>query len=239
MINQRILAVDDEEHILELIQYNLKKNGFEVLTAVSGEDALKILEQESVNLVLLDIMMGGMDGIEVLKQIRADKELEDLPVILLTARGEEIDKVIGLELGADDYIAKPFGVHELPARVKAVLRRSQRAEKKETEDTTKKNLVVDGSLVIDKGTREILVDGQMVDFALKEFELLHLLVKNKGTVFSRDQMLEQVWGYDYYGETRTVDVHIRNIRKKLEDAGYDADSIKTIRGVGYKFQPEE
>lgn len=239
MINQRILAVDDEEHILELIQYNLRKNGFEVLTAVSGEGALKVLAQETVDLVLLDIMMDGMDGIEVLKQIRGDKELEDLPVILLTARGEEIDKVIGLELGADDYIAKPFGVHELPARVKAVLRRSFRADRKETEESVKKNLVEDGPLVIDKVTREIMVDGQVVDFALKEFELLHLLVKNKGTVFSRDQMLEQVWGYDYYGETRTVDVHIRNIRKKLEDAGYDADSIKTIRGVGYKFQPEE
>lgn len=239
MINQRILAVDDEEHILELIQYNLRKNGFEVLTAVSGEGALKVLAQETVDLVLLDIMMDGMDGIEVLKQIRGDKELEDLPVILLTARGEEIDKVIGLELGADDYIAKPFGVHELPARVKAVLRRSFRADRKKTEEPVKKNLVEDGPLVIDKVTREIMVDGQVVDFALKEFELLHLLVKNKGTVFSRDQMLEQVWGYDYYGETRTVDVHIRNIRKKLEDAGYDADSIKTIRGVGYKFQPEE
>lgn len=239
MTNQRILAVDDEEHILELIQYNLRKNGFDVLTATGGEGALSLLGQEQVDLVLLDIMMDGMDGIEVLKRIRGDRELEDLPVILLTARGEEIDKVIGLELGADDYIAKPFGVHELPARVKAVLRRSARVEKREVEETAKKSQVEEGNLVIDKVTREVLVDGHVVDFALKEFELLHLLVKNKGIVFSRDQMLEQVWGYDYYGETRTVDVHIRNIRKKLEDAGYDPDGIKTIRGVGYKFQPEE
>ncbi len=238
MANQRILAVDDEEHILELIQYNLRKNGFDVLTATGGAEALVLLNREHVDLMLLDIMMDGMDGIEVLKRVRGDREWEDLPVILLTARGEEIDKVIGLELGADDYIAKPFGVHELPARVKAVLRRSVRTEKRE-EETTKKVQVEEGSLVIDKVTREVLVDGHVVDFALKEFELLHLLVKNKGIVFSRDQMLEQVWGYDYYGETRTVDVHIRNIRKKLEDAGYDPDGIKTIRGVGYKFQPEE
>lgn len=239
MANQRILAVDDEEHILELIEYNLMKNGFGVITAPSGEDALKLLETEKVDLVLLDIMMDGIDGIEVLKRIRNQKELEDLPVILLTAKGEEIDKVIGLELGADDYIAKPFGVHELPARIKAVLRRSNRTEKKEAEETAKKDLVENGRLVIDKITREIMVDGKVLDFALKEFELLYLLVKNKGIVFSRDQMLEQVWGYDYFGETRTVDVHIRNIRKKLEDAGYNPDCIKTVRGVGYKFQPEE
>ena len=239
MANQRILAVDDEEHILELIEYNLMKNGFGVITAPSGEEALKMLETEQVDLVLLDIMMDGIDGIEVLKRIRNKKELEDLPVILLTAKGEEIDKVIGLELGADDYIAKPFGVHELPARIKAVLRRSMRAEKTETKEPVKKDLVENGRLVIDKVTREIMVDGQVLDFALKEFELLYLLVKNKGIVFSRDQMLEQVWGYDYFGETRTVDVHIRNIRKKLEDAGYNPDCIKTVRGVGYKFQPEE
>lgn len=240
MANQRILTVDDEEHILELIEYNLVKNGFSVITALNGTEALKILEKESVDLVLLDIMMEGMDGIDVLKKIRNEKKTQDLPVILLTARGEEIDKVLGLELGADDYIAKPFGVHELVARIKAVLRRSKKSSNpEESGESEHKDLVQAGRLTIDKVTREVMVDGQVLDFALKEFELLYLLVKNKGIVFSRDQVLEKVWGYDYFGETRTVDVHIRNIRKKLEEKGYNPDCIRTVRGVGYKFQPEE
>ncbi|MDO4555440.1 MAG: response regulator transcription factor [Lachnospiraceae bacterium] len=240
MANQRILAVDDEEHILELIEYNLIKNGFSVIKAGSGEEALEILEEESVDLVLLDIMMEGIDGIEVLRRIRSREEIKDLPVILLTAKGEEIDKVLGLELGADDYIAKPFGVHELAARIKAVLRRSgSNHQESSTMSTSKKEFVESGNLSINKETREVLIDGQAVELALKEFELLYLLVKNKGIVFSRDQVLETVWGYDYFGETRTVDVHIRNIRKKLENRGINPECIKTVRGVGYKFQPEE
>ena len=237
MANQRILAVDDEEHILELIEYNLVKNGFFVTTVSSGEEALALLEKEPFDLVLLDIMMEGMGGIEVLKRIRNQKETKDLPVILLTARGEEIDKVLGLEMGADDYMAKPLGVHELAARIKAVLRRSQRTTAEEEREH--KDSVHAGRLTIDKETREAMVDGKPLDLALKEFELLYLLVKNKGFVFSRDQALEQVWGYDYFGETRTVDVHIRNIRKKLEEKGMNPDCIKTVRGVGYKFQQEE
>ncbi|MCI5597695.1 MAG: response regulator transcription factor [Lachnospiraceae bacterium] len=237
MANQRILAVDDEEHILELIEYNLVKNGFSVTTVSSGEEALALLEKEPFDLVLLDIMMEGMGGIEVLKRIRNQKETKDMPVILLTARGEEIDKVLGLEMGADDYMAKPFGVHELAARIKAVLRRSQRTTAEEEREH--KDSVHAGRLTIDKETREAMVDGKPLDLALKEFELLYLLVKNKGFVFSRDQALEQVWGYDYFGETRTVDVHIRNIRKKLEEKGMNPDCIKTVRGVGYKFQQEE
>ena len=237
MANQRILAVDDEEHILELIEYNLVKNGFFVTTVSSGEEALALLEKEPFDLVLLDIMMEGMGGIEVLKRIRNQKETKDLPVILLTARGEEIDKVLGLEMGADDYMEKPFGVHELAARIKAVLRRSQRTTAEEEREH--KDSVHAGRLTIDKETREAMVDGKPLDLALKEFELLYLLVKNKGFVFSRDQALEQVWGYDYFGETRTVDVHIRNIRKKLEEKGMNPDCIKTVRGVGYKFQQEE
>ena len=237
MANQRILAVDDEEHILELIEYNLVKNGFFVTTVSSGEEALALLEKEPFDLVLLDIMMEGMGGIEVLKRIRNQKETKDLPVILLTARGEEIDKVLGLEMGADDYMEKPFGVHELAARIKAVLRRSQRTTAEEEREH--KDSVHAGRLTIDKETREAMVDGKPLDLALKEFELLYLFVKNKGFVFSRDQALEQVWGYDYFGETRTVDVHIRNIRKKLEEKGMNPDCIKTVRGVGYKFQQEE
>lgn len=236
MADQKILAVDDEEHILELVEYNLMMSGFDVIKASSGEEALEIIKEKTPDLVLLDIMMDGMDGIEVLKRIRSQEITKDLPVILLTAKSEEIDKVLGLELGADDYIAKPFGVHELAARVKALLRRS----KKESEPKKQSQKEVAGTdgLLIDKETREVLVDGHPVDLALKEFELLYLLVKNKGIVFSRDQILEKVWGYDYFGETRTVDVHIRNIRKKLEQKGFDAECIKTVRGVGYKFQPE-
>lgn len=237
MAEQRILAVDDEEHILELIEYNLTKSGFSVLTAGSGEEALMILEREQVDLVLLDIMMDGIDGIEVLKRIRNNRKTHSLPVVLLTAKGEEIDKVLGLEMGADDYMSKPFGVHELAARIKAVLRRSRHLE--DGWSRQHKDMVESGKLVIDKETREVMADGKKVDLALKEFDLLYLLVKNKGIVFSRDQALEQVWGYDYFGETRTVDVHIRNIRKKLEEKGLNPDCIKTVRGVGYKFQPEE
>ena len=233
---QRILAVDDEEHILELIEYNLKKNGFEVLKAGNGEEALKIIEEEQIDLVLLDIMMDKMDGTEVLKIIRERKETRDMPVILLTAKGEETDKVTGLELGADDYIAKPFGVNELSARIKAVLRRSRRGYHTVEENG---DFLRAGALSIDKVRRETLVNGQRVELALKEFELLYLLVKERGNVLSRDLVLEQIWGYDYIGETRTVDVHIRNIRKKLEEKGMNPECIRTVRGVGYKFQAEE
>lgn len=237
MADYKILAVDDEEHILELIEYNLIKSGFSVMMAGSGEEALEILKKSQIDLVLLDIMMEGMDGLEVLKQIRNQESTKDLPVILLTAKSEEIDKVLGLEIGADDYIAKPFGVHELAARIKAVLRRSNKPS--QTVVQRHKDTVGSGKLLIDKETREVLIDGQTVDLALKEFDLLYLLVKNRGIVFSREQALEQVWGYDYFGETRTVDVHIRNIRKKLEDKGMNPECIRTVRGVGYKFQPEE
>ena len=239
MDKYKILAVDDEEHILELIEYNLIQRGFDVRKATSGKEALAILKHTRVDLILLDIMMDGMDGIEVLKQIRCDEKLKNLPVILLTARSEEMDKVIGLESGADDYIPKPFGVLELAARIRAVLRRFDRTTVETKPEYSDKDFVKRGNIVINKVSRDITVNDQLVDFALKEFELLYLLVKNQGTVYSREQILEKVWGYDYYGETRTVDVHIRNIRKKLEEKGMDPDCIRTVRGVGYKFQLED
>ena len=239
MNKYKILAVDDEEHILELIEYNLMQNGFDVVKALSGQEALAILDLEQIDLVLLDIMMDGMDGLEVLSRIRNSHSFRNLPVILLTAKGGEMDKVAGLDQGADDYIPKPFGVMELPARVKAVLRRTERSNMKKDKNTSRDVFIQKGKLVINKMTREITIEGQLLDFALKEFELLYLLVKNQGIVFSREQMLEKIWGYDYFGETRTVDVHIRNIRKKLEEKGMDPDCIKTVRGVGYKFQLED
>lgn len=231
-----ILTVDDEEHILELISYNLERNGYEVLKALTGEEALEILDQHQVDLVLLDRMLPGIDGIEVLKQIRGDKNKKDLPVILLTAKSEEFDKVVGLEIGADDYICKPFGIHELVARIKAVLRRtgdgSFTAEEDGEED--KDRICID-NLVINYTTRVVTVDGREVDLSLKEFELLYLLASNRNRVYSRDTLLEKIWGYDYMGETRTIDVHIRNLRKKIEQDPDHPEHVKTVRGVGYKF----
>lgn len=239
MEKQIILAVDDEEHILELIEYNLAQSGFEVIKALSGKEALSLLERTKVDLVLLDIMMDGIDGIEVLKRIRSKEKNSNIPVILLTAKSEEVDRVVGLDLGADDYISKPFGVMELAARIKAVLRRSNGKKERGEQKMNQTDLVRIGNLTINKITREVTANGESIDFALKEFELLYLLVKNRGIVFSREQILEKAWGYDYFGETRTVDVHIRNIRRKLEEKGMDSDCIKTVRGVGYKFLSED
>lgn len=233
MENHTILVVDDEEHILELIEYNLYQNQFHALTAQSGEEALALLAKEKVDLVLLDWMLPGISGIDVLKEIRKDDKLGELPVILLTAKGEEIDKVLGLELGADDYISKPFGIHELIARVKAVLRRSGKLESREKKN---EDCLVLSDIKIDRISREVFAKGVPIELSLKEFELLYFLGKNKGRVFTRDQLLEYIWGYDYFGETRTVDVHVRNIRKKLEDVGLEENPIKTVRGIGYKYQ---
>ena len=227
-----ILTVDDEEHILELIGYNLEINGYDVLKADSGEAALKLLQSEHVDLVLLDRMLPGIDGIEVLKEIRTDKNLKNLPVILLTAKTEEFDKVVGLEIGADDYIGKPFGIHELIARIKAVLRRAGEGE--EEEEAQEEILELD-NLVINYTTRVVTVDGREVELSLKEFELLYLLAGNRNRVFSRDTLLEKIWGYDYMGETRTIDVHIRNLRIMIERDPDNPDHIKTVRGFGYKF----
>lgn len=231
-----ILTVDDEEHILELISYNLERNGYEVLKALTGEEALEILDQHQVDLVLLDRMLPGIDGIEVLKQIRGDKNKKDLPVILLTAKSEEFDKVVGLEIGADDYICKPFGIHELVARIKAVLRRSGDGGLAAEEDVEEdKDRICIDNLVINYTTRVVTVDGREVDLSLKEFELLYLLASNRNRVYSRDTLLEKIWGYDYMGETRTIDVHIRNLRKKIEQDPDHPEHVKTVRGVGYKF----
>lgn len=233
MSTKTILAVDDEEHILDLIVYNLENNGYSVIRADTGEEAMELLEKETVDLVLLDYMLPGIDGIEVLKRIRSDKKFKRLPVIMLTAKSDEISKVIGLELGADDYLTKPFGIHELVARIKAVLRRSDRDFAKDSEETEEKLIIDD--LIINKTTRVVLVSEEVVNLSLKEFELLFLLASNRGRVFSRENLLEKIWGYDYTGETRTVDVHIRNLRKKIEEDDTNPRYIKTVRGIGYKF----
>ncbi len=227
-----ILAVDDEEHILELISYNLENAGYQVIKAETGEAALLHIEEHVIDMVLLDWMLPGIDGLEVLKRIRAHVKYKRLPVILLTAKGDEISKVVGLEVGADDYLAKPFGVHELLARMKALFRRADVPIQME-EDV--EEIIHIEDITINKTRRTVTLFEKPVELSYKEFELLYLLAKNKGIVFSRDTLLEKVWGYDYLGETRTVDVHIRNLRKKLEQDDNNPEIIKTVRGIGYKI----
>lgn len=227
-----ILAVDDEEHILELIRYNVENAGYKVITAETGEEALSILEKKKCDLLLLDWMLPGIDGIDVIKKIRENPTLKKLPIILLTAKNEEINKVVGLEIGADDFLTKPFGIYELIARIKAVLRRSEDSFAKPVE---KEEILLIEHIAINKARRIVEADGVPVELSLKEFDLLYLLAKNRGFVYSRDMLLEKVWGYDYEGETRTVDVHISNLRKKLEIDDQNPKIIKTVRGVGYKI----
>lgn len=228
-----VLTVEDETNILELLKYNLENNGYDVVQASSGEIAISLLENGFVDIILLDIMLPGMDGLEVLKIIRSDPRWSKIPVIMLTAKTEEIDKVVGLEVGADDYISKPFGVHELIARIKAVLRRTE--EPSRTAGIQGEDIIKVDNIIINKSTYEVYVGDRAVELSLKEFELLYLLVKNKGRVFDREYILDKIWGYDYYGETRTVDVHIRNLRKKIEKNDKEPIYIKTVRGIGYKF----
>jgi len=226
-----ILTIDDEPHILELLEYNLAKAGYKVLRAETGEKGLEVLRSAQVDLVLLDCMLPGMDGMEVLREIRADLQLSLLPVMMLTAKGEEIDKVLGLELGADDYLSKPFSLRELEARVKALLRRSALTHR----GTQPKEQFQSGGLVVNHEAREVTLHGTPVILSRKEYELLHMLITHPNQVFTREQLLEQIWGYDYFGETRTVDVHIRSLRKKLEKNPEQPEYIRTVRGIGYKF----
>jgi len=235
MAKKVILTVDDEEHILELLKYNLESNGYEVLQADTGELALEILEHKAVDLVLLDLMLPGIDGLDVLRRMRQIEKAVDVPVIMLTAKSEEIDTVLGLEMGADDYIAKPFGVHELMARIKVILRRYKGSDGIEIVKKSKMDRIEIDELIINRTTHEVTIGDKTIELPLKEFELLYLLAKHRGQVFDRDLLLEKVWGYDYYGETRTVDVHIRNLRKKIEVDDKNPKYIKTVRGVGYKL----
>ncbi|MCI8599553.1 MAG: response regulator transcription factor [Lachnospiraceae bacterium] len=226
-----ILTIDDEPHIQELLEYNLTKGGYEVIRADSGEMGLEILETTQVDLLLLDCMLPGMDGIEVLRKIRTSLKISALPVIMLTAKGEEIDKVLGLEMGADDYLSKPFSIRELEARVKALLRRSC-LEKVEVQPEEGIHI---GNLTVNHTAREVTIQGVPVVLSLKEYELLYLLATHPNWVYTREQLLEQIWGYTYSGETRTVDVHIRNLRRKLEDNPDQPQYLHTVRGIGYKF----
>lgn len=231
MSKSRLLIVDDEIHILELLRYNLESNGYDVIQAETGEQALEIIHSKALDGVILDLMLPGIDGIEVLRQIR-QSEHATLPVIMLTAKNEEIDAVIGLEMGADDYIGKPFRTREFISRVKSVLRR---AKAKEAPPIVT-DQIPDKGLFIRTETHQIFKDGIELVLTLKEFELLEKLMKTPNRVFTRDELLESIWGYDYMGETRTVDVHIRQLRKKIELDDKNPEFILTVRGIGYKFK---
>ncbi|WP_058486579.1 response regulator transcription factor [Defluviitalea phaphyphila] len=232
-MQNKVLIVDDELHILELLKYNLEENGYKVIQAESGEEAIEKVNS-SVDLIILDLMLPGIDGLEVLQRIRNNDKIKNIPVIMLTAKNEEIDTVLGLEMGADDYIGKPFRIRELLARVKAVLRRQKFKEDLEE----KEKIIRIDNLEINETTRTVRKNNKIIDMSLKEFELLRMLAKNPGRVFSRDDLLEKIWGYDYLGETRTVDVHIRHLRKKIEENDSLPYYIKTVRGIGYKFREE-
>jgi two-component system alkaline phosphatase synthesis response regulator PhoP len=234
-MQKKILIVDDEEHILELLKYNLEANNYSVVESETGTDALFQLEiSKNIDAVILDWMLPDIDGIEVLRRIRSNPIYKKLPVLMLTAKNEEFDTVLGLEMGADDYLGKPFSMRELLARLKSILRRREDIESIQAEKKEEK-LVFD-NIVINETFRTVSKDNDILDMPLKEYELLILFAKNPGRVFSREDLLEKIWGYDFLGETRTVDVHIRNLRKKIEEDDANPNLIKTVRGIGYKFR---
>lgn len=224
MANELILLVDDEPHIIELAGLYLKQDGFQVISAGDGLEALERVERDQPALMVLDLMLPRLDGWEVCKRIRS---ASDLPILMLTARDDDIDKIVGLELGADDYLTKPFNPRELVARVRAILRRTE--PRRPTPEEKPYRL---GNLMVDTAGRRVTVDGRPVDLRAKEFDLLLVLVENPGIVFSREKLLDVVWGFDFYGQTRTVDVHIAHLRHKL--AGCTCE-IETVWGVGYRL----
>lgn len=228
-MDYKILIVDDEKAIADIIKFNLEKEGYGVDTASDGEEGINKIFTWKPDLVLLDIMMPKKDGFQVLKEIR--KSLQT-PVIMLTAKEEEVDKVLGLELGADDYVVKPFSMRELMARVKANLRRVDYKSENSSQDV---EFIRFNGLEIDLGKYEVIKNGKVIDLTLREFELLKFLASSSEQVFSREQLLEKVWGYEYYGDIRTVDVTVRRLREKIEDNNGEFKYIMTKRGVGYYF----
>lgn len=228
--DKKILIVDDEKNICELIRLYVEKEGYKTVFAYDGEQALMVFDQEKPDIILLDVMMPKKDGWEVCRQIRAKS---DVPIIMLTAKGETIDKVLGLEFGADDYVVKPFEPKELVARIKAVLRRYN----VEAKDSTDEKVISYEGLTINPVTYEVFLDGKLTEMPPKEFELLYFLAKNPNKVFTRNQLLDEVWGYEFFGDSRTVDVHIKRIREKVESIDRPW-KIKTVWSVGYKFSTE-
>jgi phosphate regulon transcriptional regulator PhoB len=225
---KHILVVEDEADLVELISYNLKKEGFSVASAMDGETALSKIKKERYDLVVLDLMLPGIQGMELCRILRSDPKTETLPIIMLTAKGEEVDKILGLEMGADDYITKPFSPRELVARVKAVLRRS-------LEKPSPERVLNVGELVIDKERYTVTIKGKPMKLSAKEFKLLLFLAERRGKVFNRERLLDAVWSDESFVEPRTVDVHIRRLRAQIEEDPAHPKYIKTLRGIGYFF----
>ncbi|HZO99750.1 MAG TPA: winged helix-turn-helix domain-containing protein [Terriglobia bacterium] len=230
-MRQRIVIIEDEKDIVELVRYNFRKEGFEVESFHRANDGLEYLRRHPADLALLDILLPDEDGFNLCRRLRADERLKSLPVIFLTAKGEEIDRVLGLEIGADDYVVKPFSPRELVARVKAVLRRQSRPEEE-------KEVVEIGEIHLDVRTQEVTVRGRPVELSTLEFKLLHFLASHPRRIFSRDRLLDEVWGRDRFVTPRTVDVHIRRLREKVEAEPSKPVFLQTVRGSGYRFSWE-
>ena len=225
----RILVVDDEPAVTDLLAYNLRKAHYNVMLAADGRAALRLAQESKPDLILLDLMIPEVDGLDVCRELRKSS---DIPIIMITARGEEVDRVVGLEIGADDYVTKPFSVRELMARVKAVLRRAQNDETKKEPSTILRG---PGDLIMDLERHTVMVRETSIELTRLEFDLLHRLLVNAGRVLTRERLLEQAWGYDYVGDTRAVDSAIKRLRAKLREASPDADCIESVRGLGYKI----
>jgi two-component system, OmpR family, response regulator ResD len=231
MTHTKVLVADDDPNVCEIIRLYFAKQQIDLVVASDGRQALELVEKESPDMIILDVMMPQMDGFEACREIR---KRWDTPIIMLTAKDEEFDRVLGLELGADDYVTKPFSPRELVARIRAILRRMQPREK--TEEDAARLLTFD-QLSIDLDKREVIAAGEKISFRPKEFDLLVHLAKSPGSVFSREQLLEQIWGFDYFGDIRTIDVHIKKIRQRLNKLPYEC--IHTVWGIGYKFEVDK
>ncbi len=225
----KVLVVDDEKLIVKGIRFSLEQDGYEVSCAYDGEEALSMAKDGNYDIILLDLMLPKMSGLDVCQQIR---EFSNVPIIMLTAKGEDMDKIMGLEYGADDYITKPFNILEVKARIKAILRRTRKSDKEETTD----KVVTAGNLRLDTDSRRVYIRDKEVNLTAKEFDVLQLLVTNPNKVYSRENLLNTIWGYDYPGDLRTVDVHIRRLREKIEDNPSEPRYVHTKWGVGYYFQ---
>ena len=227
----KILVVDDEKLLVKGIKYNLEQDGYEVTAAFDGEEAVRLAHDESIDLILLDLMLPKMDGLTVCRTIRG---FSNVPIIMLTAKSEDIDKILGLEYGADDYITKPFNIREVTSRIKAILRRT----KPVNQNPQNKDILISGNITLDYNFRRITIKNRIIELTGKEFDLLELFVKNPGKVYTRENLLDIAWGFDYPGDVRTVDVHIRRLREKIEENPAEPEYIKTKWGVGYYYKKD-